>query len=72
MAEGNALAPGIYRIFWSSGRSCLAAIGKRPAIEQGERNRPERNWLAPITFGYPMCDEWMWDGIDKVERLEIE
>ena len=76
-AEADALEPGIYRVYYTSGATDVAAIGRRLAIRQGERNRPEVTWIAPVK-GSGICSEaggirdyWYWDTVVRVERIEV-
>lgn len=76
-AEADALEPGIYRVYYTSGATDLAAIGRRPAINQGERYRPPATWIAPVhgrgsaTADGCMPNHWYWDMVERVERIEI-
>lgn len=51
---------GLYRVFWKSGGSSLAAIG---VTDDGGR------WLAPINWTKPSVAFTEWDHIERLERV---
>lgn len=51
---------GLYRVYWKSGGTSLAAIG---VTDDGGR------WLAPINWLKPSVVFTEWDRIDKLERV---
>lgn len=51
---------GLYRVYWKSGGTSLAAIG---VTYDGGR------WLAPINWTKPSIVFTEWDRIDKLERV---
>lgn len=51
---------GLYRVFWKSGGSSLAAVG---VTNDGGR------WLAPINWIKPSTNFTEWDRIDHLERI---
>jgi hypothetical protein len=54
---------GLYRVFWKSGGSSVAAIGM---LGNGDR------WLAPTNWTKPTEDQDIWAGIEKVELITSE
>lgn len=63
MREANQLAPGLYRIYWRTGGSSLAAVG---VTSEGNR------WMAPINWVYPGDSYSSWWLVTKVEKLEVK
>lgn len=53
-------ALGLYRVYWKSGGSSLAAVGQLP---DGSR------WLAPANWVRPTEDP-RWQDIETIERLD--
>lgn len=51
---------GLYRVFWKSGGSSLAAMG---VTDDGGR------WLAPINWTKPSVAFNNWDSIERLERV---
>ena len=75
--QADKLEPGIYRVYYTSGAVDMAAIGRRPPIRQGERQRPGATWIAPVrgsgscTADGVVSNVWYWDMVERVERIEI-
>ena len=61
--DTNTLSPGLYRIWWSSGGSSLAAVGM---THDGGR------WIAPTNWQKPaaMTDHSSWSDVVKAEPIE--
>src|SRR5262245_64380205 len=60
-AESLLLDPGIYRLYWHSGGSSLAAVGM--TIE-GWR------WMAPINWVMPSAMPRCWASVVRAERID--
>ena len=75
--QADKLEPGIYRVYYVFGAVDVAAIGRRPPIRQGERQRPGATWIAPVrgsgscTADGVVSNVWYWDMVERVERIEI-
>ena len=61
-AEGNKLPLGLYRVFWKSGGSSLAAVGMDYV---GNRWLAPTNWVTPSPAGH-------WRLVDRVERIPVD
>lgn len=48
---------GIFKVYWKSGGSSIAAIGQ---IENGDR------WLAPCNWVHTTEDQHIWSKVEKV------
>lgn len=57
--------PGLYRVFWKSGGSSLAAIGMLP---NGDRWIAPTNWVRPCE----MPSAGAWGEIDRLEAISAE
>jgi hypothetical protein len=53
--------PGVYRVFWKTEGSSLAAIGM---TNDGDR------WLAPVNWLSPACPFSGWDNIERLEPVD--
>ena len=56
-------APGLYRLYWASGGSSLAAIGM---------TSDGRNWFAPVNWLSPTSDAGHLQGLLRAEAIEID
>ncbi len=56
--EGNALSNGLYRLFWKSGGSSLAAVGRN---HYGDTWYAPTNWVTPIGV--------YWEDVSRVEAI---
>jgi hypothetical protein len=54
------LPPGLYRIYWTSGGSSLAAVGCAPV---------GRNWIAPINWTRSWPADRYWSEIERIEPI---
>jgi hypothetical protein len=57
------LGHGVYRVYWASGGSSLAAVGSGV---NGQR------WLAPTNWCWPEFDPYGWGRVSKIELLYSE
>lgn len=56
-AEIKTYPLGIFKIYWKSGGSSMAAIGQ---IENGDR------WLAPVNWTHTTEDQHIWQRVERV------
>ncbi len=56
------LRNGIYRVYWKSGGSSVAALGCLP---NGDR------WLAPTNWLHPTEDQHVWRSVELLEALAV-
>jgi uncharacterized protein (TIGR00645 family) len=64
-AEAQATKRGLYRVFWKSGGSSIAAVG---STSSGSRWLAACNWVG-ITTDQDRLDE-TWEMVDKLELIE--
>ena len=60
-AEVQKLAHGVYRVFWKTGSSSVAAVG---STADGTR------WLAPSNWLWPSEKHWRY--VDHVKLIETQ
>lgn len=63
MKVNSSIKPGLYRVFWKTGGSSLAAVGM---TADGGRWLAPTNWLAPTT------DQRHWEeDVDRLEAIDV-
>lgn len=61
----DAPRPGLYRVFWKSGGSSLAAIG---TLSNGDRWIAPTNWVTPGT----MASAGEWGDVERLDRIDAD
>jgi hypothetical protein len=61
--EVRKLRLGLYRIYWKSGGTSVAAVGM---VENGNR------WLAPTNWTHPTEDKKTWASVSRVVLIATQ
>ena len=65
--EARKLRHGLYRLWWKSGDSSLAAVG---SLYDGTRWFAPTNWTAPAYSR--LVTSVAWRMVQRVERIEVD